>query len=103
MEKKQRVLLAASVAGLLATVGLSGVVGQQTAQAGEGNGHCYGVNKCSGTGACGGKGHSCAGQNGCEGQGYLEIDEETCLKIKGGRLTAEPEEEMVEGAAEKGV
>ena len=97
MEKKQRVLLAASVAGLLAAVGLSGVAGQQTAHAGEG--HCYGVNKCSGTGACGGKGHSCAGQNGCEGQGYLDIDEETCLKIKGGRLTAEPEED----AAEEGV
>ena len=52
---------------------------------------CYGVNKCKATGACGGKGHSCAGENACKGQGYLKIDAETCLKIEGGRLTAEPE------------
>ena len=89
MEKKQRVLLAASVAGLLATVGLSGVVGQQTAHAGEGNGHCYGVNKCSGTGACGGVGHSCAGLNACNGQGYIDMVKELCLRIDGGRLTPE--------------
>ncbi len=101
MEKRQRVLLAASVAGLLAAAGVSVIGGPQTAHAGEG--HCYGVNKCSGTGACGGKGHSCAGQNGCEGQGYLDIDDETCLKIKGGRLTAEPEEEAIEEASEEGV
>ena len=49
--------------------------------------HCYGVNKCKGTGACGGKGHGCAGGNSCAGQGYLSIDKDTCLKIKGGSLT----------------
>ncbi len=51
------------------------------------------MNKCKGAGACGGKGHSCAGENACKGQGYLKIDEETCLKIQGGRLTSEPPKE----------
>jgi hypothetical protein len=51
---------------------------------------CYGINKCKGTGACGGKGRSCAGTNACAGQGYLELEQETCLKIKDGRLTADP-------------
>ena len=55
----------------------------------EGTAHCYGINKCKGTGDCGGKGHSCAGKNGCEGTGYLSLSEDTCLKIKGGRLTQE--------------
>jgi uncharacterized membrane protein len=53
---------------------------------------CYGVNACKGTGDCGGKGYSCAGQNACKGQGWLAIDEETCLKIEGGRLTPEIED-----------
>ncbi len=77
-------LLASAVAGLLV------MAGSATTAGAEGNKvHCYGVNKCKGTGACGGKGHSCAGENSCKGQGFLEIDEETCLKIEGGRLTPE--------------
>jgi uncharacterized membrane protein len=52
---------------------------------------CYGINKCKGTGACGGKGHSCAGENKCKGKGLLKLDKDTCMKIEGGRLTAEPE------------
>ena len=78
-------LLASAVAGLLVMAGAA-----PTAPAAEGDKvHCYGVNKCKGTGTCGGKGHSCAGENSCKGQGYLDIDEETCLKIEGGRLTPE--------------
>ncbi len=78
-------LLASAVAGLLVMAG-----SVTTAQAADGDKvHCYGVNKCKGTGDCGGKGHSCAGENSCKGQGYLDIDEETCLKIEGGRLTPE--------------
>ena len=78
-------LLASAVAGLLVVAGTA-----TTAPAAEGDKvHCYGVNKCKGTGTCGGKGHSCAGENSCKGQGYLDIDEETCLKIEGGRLTPE--------------
>jgi hypothetical protein len=48
---------------------------------------CYGINKCKGTGECGGKDHSCAGKNACAGHGWLKIDKDKCLKIKGGRLT----------------
>jgi len=88
--KKHRALLTASVAGLLAFVS-SGMV-SQAVQAEEGEAvPCYGINKCKGVGECGGKGHSCAGLNECAGQGYIEVDEETCLKIQGGRLTEEEE------------
>jgi len=87
--KKQRTLLAASVAGILAAAGWAMA---PAAQAAEGDAHCYGVNKCAGTGDCGGKGHSCAGQNACQGQGYLDMAEDDCLRIQGGRLTPEPEE-----------
>ena len=80
-------LLAFAVTGLLT---LAAPVGTATAEDAA-KVHCYGVNKCKGTGDCGGKGHSCAGENACKGQGYLEIDEETCLKIEGGRLTSEKE------------
>ena len=78
---KKKVLVAASIAGLLA---LSGVAVTPTAHAAGDK--CYGVNKCAGTGACGGVGHSCAGQNSCKGKGWLEIDSDTCLKIEGGSL-----------------
>ena len=90
MEAHARTLLAASVAGVLAVVGLAST--SQAAHGGEGSGTapCYGINKCKGTGDCGGKGRSCAGTNACAGQGYLELEQETCLKIKDGRLTADP-------------
>ncbi len=80
-------LLASAVTGLL-TLGVP--IGTAMAEDAE-TVHCYGVNKCKGTGDCGGKGHSCAGENACKGQGYLDIDQETCLKIAGGRLTPEKE------------
>ena len=87
--KKQRALVAASVAGLLAAVG-SGILSQQAQAADEaGKAPCYGINKCNGTGDCGGPGHTCAGQNGCEGQGYVKLEKDLCLRIKGGRLTQE--------------
>jgi len=84
---KGGMLLASAVAGLLTMAAPAGVAGAGDAE----KVHCYGVNKCKGTGACGGKGHSCAGENSCKGKGFLEIDEETCLKIEGGRLTPEKE------------
>ena len=88
--KRQRALVAASVAGILAAVTSAGLSRQVSAQEGE-TAHCYGVNKCQGTGDCGGKGHSCAGQNACKGQGFIDLDKDDCLRIEGGRLTAEPE------------
>ena len=90
--RKQRALVAASVAGLVSAAGLLGLGrATQAADTGGEESHmpCYGINKCKGVGACGGAGHSCAGMNACKGQGYLEVEKDTCLKIEGGRLTAE--------------
>jgi uncharacterized membrane protein len=85
---KGSLLLASAVAGIVAFAAAPSNVSASEAEKVS----CYGVNKCKGTGACGGKGHSCAGENACGGKGYLEIEKETCLKIQGGRLTAEPEQ-----------
>ena len=91
MDAKQRALLVASVAGLMAVAGFSSVAGATEAQKSGGEkAACYGINKCKGTGSCGGAGHSCAGVNACKGQGYLELEKDTCLKIEGGRLTEQP-------------
>ena len=89
--KWRSALLSASVAGILAAFGVT-FNGTAAYAVSEGNVECYGINKCAGAGACGGKGHSCAGKNGCEGQAWLELSEENCLNIKGGRLTAEDED-----------
>ena len=87
MDVKKRSLVAASVAGLVAAAGMLSIA--QTAHAEDvvEKVACYGINKCKGTGDCGGKGHSCAGKNECAGQGYLKLEQDTCLKIKDGRLT----------------
>ena len=89
--KRQRAVVAAAVAGLLTAVGAVAASATDEAGAGAAGGKapCYGINKCKGTGACGGKDHSCAGMNACQGQGYLQLEKDTCLKIQGGRLTAE--------------
>ncbi len=81
---KKKMFLAASVAGLVAAA-LSGTATLAHAE----DAACYGVNKCKGTGDCGGKGASCHGTNACKGQGFLSLPADTCLKIEGGRLTAE--------------
>ena len=82
--KGKKVLIAASVAGLMAMTGAM-LLPSVSAHADEGE-KCYGVNACKGTGACGGKGHSCAGMNSCEGKAYLSLPAGTCTKIKGGSL-----------------
>lgn len=81
--QKKKMLLAASMAGLMA-VGFAATVPAQAAE----NVPCYGVNACKGAGDCGGKGHSCAGKNECKGAGYVSVPKEACTKIAGGRLTA---------------
>ena len=83
---KSGLLLASAVAWLLV---MAGGAGTAVADSHE-KVPCYGVNTCKGTGACGGKGYSCAGNNACKGQGYLKMDKDECLKMEGGRLTAEP-------------
>ena len=91
MDAKQRALLVASVAGLVAAAGVSSVASAMEAESSGAKVACYGINKCKGAGSCGGAGHSCAGMNACKGQGYLEIEKDTCLKIESGRLTEQPE------------
>ena len=83
--------MAAAVARLLAGLG-SGANARANEEeaAAPVKAHCYGINKCQGTGDCGGKGHTCAGQNACKGQGYLELSQDDCLRIEGGRLSEEP-------------
>ncbi len=85
--RSNTLLLASAVAGLMALTTLA----TPPAMAAEegGTAHCYGVNKCKAMGECGGKGHTCAGENACKGQGWLPIDKDICLKIQGGRLTAD--------------
>jgi uncharacterized membrane protein len=83
------VLLASAVAGLIAlnTFGARALAADKTD---DGKVKCYGANSCKGSGACAGAGHACAGHNACKGQGFVKADsEEACLKMAGGRLTAE--------------
>jgi len=88
LDKKKKMLIAASVAGLIATAG-SGILSQAYAAQGELE-HCYGVNACKGAGACGSKvgGNSCAGKNACKGTGFVDVAKGSCMKIQGGKLSA---------------
>ena len=86
---KSALLLASAAAGLMLAGSVAGTATNAYAEDVE----CYGVNKCKGTGECGGKGHSCHGKNDCAGQGWIKLDKEKCLKIKGGRLSAEETKE----------
>ena len=81
---KKKMLLAASIAGLM-TVAASAA--DTMAPAAE-SVPCYGVNACKGTGDCGGKGSSCAGKNACKGQGFIKLAADTCSRINGGSLKA---------------
>jgi len=89
MSTSTTVLLASAVAGLLAfnAFGSAALAADKTD---DGKVKCYGANACKGQGACGGAGHACAGKNGCKGQGFVKADSEAaCLKMTGGRLTAD--------------
>jgi uncharacterized membrane protein len=96
MPSKSRRLLIASLSTALAAP-LAFAPASIHAEEGE-TVHCYGVNKCKETGDCGGPGHSCANQNACKRKGYIDMDEETCLRLDGGRLTPEPQDK---GEAQK--
>jgi hypothetical protein len=80
---KKKMLLAASVAGILA---VTGMVSSGAVYAEEGV-PCAGINACKGQGACGGKGHGCAGNNSCKGQGWVSTASEAECKEKGGTVT----------------
>ena len=89
MDGKRQALVVASVAGLLAAASSLWAAEMTQAHGESGTVPCYGINKCKGTGDCGSKGNSCAGTNACNGQGFIELKQETCLKIQGGRLTSD--------------
>ena len=89
MGRNTKVLLASLAAGVL-TLGALGGTAAAADKTDDGKVKCYGANSCKGSGACGGAGHACAGKNACKGQGFVKADsEEACLKMAGGRLTAE--------------
>ena len=80
---KKKMLLAASVAGLIAVA--CAVLPVSTVYAADVA--CSGVNACKGMGDCGGKGNSCSGKNACKGQGFVNVPtQELCAKI-GGTIT----------------
>ncbi len=78
---KKKMLVAASVAGLMA---LSGFAASGTVFAADVA--CSGVNACKGTGACGGTGHGCAGKNACKGQGWVNVESEAACTEQGGTV-----------------
>ena len=75
---RKNILVAASVAGLVA---LSGMALPTVAHAADV--HCSGINACKGVGECGGKGNSCAGKNACKGMGWVKTSAENCEKLGG--------------------
>ena len=75
---KKKMLLAASVAGLVALSGLAAATPVFAEDV-----HCAGVNACKGMGDCGGKGHACAGKNACKGAGWVKTSADVCQKIGG--------------------
>lgn len=89
ISRNKKVLLASVAAGVL-TLGAVGGPAAAADMTDDGKVKCYGANSCKGSGGCGGAGHACAGKNACKGQGFVKADsEEACLKMAGGRLTAE--------------
>ena len=81
---KKKMLVAASIAGLMAVASSAAAPVAMAAESVP----CYGINACKGTGDCGGKGYSCAGKNACKGQGFITLPADICTRINGGALTA---------------
>ena len=80
---KKKMLLAASVAGILAVTGFASSSGTLYAEDGVA---CSGINACKGQGACGGKGHSCAGMNSCKGEGWVKTASAEECTAQGGKV-----------------
>ncbi len=84
---KKKMLLAASVAGLMAITGTLSTASLVFAE----DVNCAGINACKGTGACAGKGNSCAGKNACKGQGWTKsASDAECTKAGGTVVPAAP-------------
>lgn len=55
-----------------------------SADAGTGNGACFGVNACKGKSSCKTAGNACQGQNSCKGKGFVEeVSHGTCDQLGG--------------------
>jgi hypothetical protein len=78
-------LIAASVAGLFATVAAPVASAGETKT--DDSVMCEGINACKGKGACAGAGHACAGQNACKGKGVVKTTKKDC-EAKGGKVAA---------------
>ncbi len=78
-------LLAASVAGLLALTGA--LTGANTVYADV---NCSGINACKGKGECGGKGNACAGKNACKGEGWMKSASAKECEAAGGKVVPAP-------------
>lgn len=90
-KNQKSVLLAASVAGLIAVVGAMATAGVVYAEGVQ----CSGINGCKGQGECGGKGNSCAGKNACKGEGWVsKATDAECLEVGGKILPVEPPVEV---------
>ena len=87
---KKKMLLAASVAGLIAVA--SSVLPASTVYAADVA--CQGINACAGKGECGGKGNSCAGKNACKGQGWVHIASADACTQAGGKVLELPAKPM---------
>ncbi len=92
MEKRNKALLGAAVAGILGgVVAMSSYAADKKVAKSEVE-HCYGINSCKATGQCGGKGHGCAGKNDCKGMGWINVEKGHCKDVQGGSLTLPMEE-----------
>ena len=82
---KKKMLLAASVAGLMAITGALSTASLVFAE----EVHCSGINACKGKGECAGKSGSCAGKNACKGEGWMKsASEAECVAAGGKALPA---------------
>ncbi len=81
---KKKMLLAASVAGLLAVTGAFSTAAVYAEVA------CAGANACKGTGACAGKSNACAGKNACKGAGWVKVDTADACAKAGGTVVPSP-------------
>ena len=73
----------ATMAIAAASLILSGAAVTSTAQAGDKNIKCVGVNACKGTSSCKTAASSCKGKNACKGKGFVVVSADVCKQIGG--------------------
>ena len=79
MNKNNKMILSAAVAGILSSGALISV-STFAADKAE-NVHCMGANSCKGKGGCKTDANACKGQNGCKGKGFTEMTKAKCDKL----------------------